>query len=312
MAIRRSLAQRVGLICSNPECRAHTVGPQTDPLKIIDVGVAAHITAASSGGPRFDPTLTDRERAGIANGIWLCQNCAKLVDSDIVHFSVSILRGWKLAAEWESRRRIGKRGLSQSRSNAQEVAELKHANRVRDDLRKAMVKPAKELTATQTNKSRVRKFAETEFIVHRLGDKLYPEFDEAPGISNWFKLETFDFYNNGIEGILEIGFAVGSPSTHNWALIDGDNRDMPLPPGFSVRKIWKTGKIPWRNIRHFDARGDAYYNCPHLYCVYADNGMPYEGFGYYPITPDDTYEFELPSRDRLELNELLNPGGSGR
>jgi hypothetical protein len=54
---------------------------------VIDVGVAAHITAASPGGPRFDPNLSDKERASATNGIWLCQNCAKLIDNDVAQFS---------------------------------------------------------------------------------------------------------------------------------------------------------------------------------------------------------------------------------
>jgi len=75
--------------------------------------------------------------------------------------------------------------------------------------------------------------------------------------------------------------------------VEGQEK-LSLPTGFSVAKVFKTGKIPWRNIRHFDLRGDDYYCCPHLYCLYADDGMPYEGFGYYLITNDDSYEFELP------------------
>jgi hypothetical protein len=94
-SIRKSLAHRVSLLCSNPDCRAHTTGPQTDETKVIDVGVAAHITAASPGGPRFDPALSDKQRSGIVNGIWLCQNCAKLIDSDVIRFSATVLQKWK-------------------------------------------------------------------------------------------------------------------------------------------------------------------------------------------------------------------------
>jgi hypothetical protein len=41
------LSRRVGLRCSNPNCRKLTTGPQTDPSKAINIGVAAHITVAS-------------------------------------------------------------------------------------------------------------------------------------------------------------------------------------------------------------------------------------------------------------------------
>lgn len=44
------LANRVGWKCSNPDCRKPTRGANTDPNKIINIGVAAHICAAAEGG----------------------------------------------------------------------------------------------------------------------------------------------------------------------------------------------------------------------------------------------------------------------
>ena len=49
-------------------------------------------------GRRFDACLSDKERAGAKNGIWLCQNCAKLIDSDPARFSAAVLLGWKLVS----------------------------------------------------------------------------------------------------------------------------------------------------------------------------------------------------------------------
>jgi hypothetical protein len=63
------------------------------------VGVAAHITAASPGGPRYDASLSSADRQSAANGIWLCQKCAKLVDNDPERYTVSVLRLWKEQAE---------------------------------------------------------------------------------------------------------------------------------------------------------------------------------------------------------------------
>jgi hypothetical protein len=106
--VKRTLASRVANQCSNRECQAVTSGPQTDPSKAVNVGVAAHITAASLGGPRYDPTLTSEQRQDIENGIWLCQTCAKLVDSDPARFTVQVLRELKVIAEDQARSRIGK------------------------------------------------------------------------------------------------------------------------------------------------------------------------------------------------------------
>src|SRR5579859_373758 len=107
-SVKRALASRVGNLCSNPECRALTSGPQEDPAKALNIGVAAHITAASPGGSRYDTELLPEERSGSLNGIWLCQNCAKLVDNDASRFTVEILRSWKSVAEAEAKTRIGK------------------------------------------------------------------------------------------------------------------------------------------------------------------------------------------------------------
>ncbi len=101
------LARRVGLRCSNPTCRAPTSGPHSDASKSINLGVAAHITAAASGGPRFDPSASSEDRASIENAIWLCQNCAKLIDTDAQAYSSSTLYRWKVAAEGEALRGMG-------------------------------------------------------------------------------------------------------------------------------------------------------------------------------------------------------------
>jgi hypothetical protein len=112
--IRRALALRVGYRCSRPECGALTSGPQDDESKAVNVGVAAHITAASQGGPRFDPRLTPEERAAPANGIWLCQNCAKLVDSDLPRFTIELLQRWKIDRKAQARRDVGRAGTEQN------------------------------------------------------------------------------------------------------------------------------------------------------------------------------------------------------
>jgi hypothetical protein len=72
----------------------------------VNVGVAAHITAASPGGKRYDPCLSPEQRKHPNNAIWLCQYCAKLIDSDELRFTVSVLHGWKSAAEAEACARL--------------------------------------------------------------------------------------------------------------------------------------------------------------------------------------------------------------
>jgi hypothetical protein len=75
--------------------RATDSGPGLNEDRTVNIGIAAHITAASEGGPRYDGTLTTEARKSAENGIWLCQICAKLIDSDIDRFTADVLRGWK-------------------------------------------------------------------------------------------------------------------------------------------------------------------------------------------------------------------------
>ena len=70
------------------------------------MGVAAHITAASERGPRYDPSLTLEQRSSIENGIWLCQKCAKAVDDDTDTYTEKLLKDWKATAEYSARRAI--------------------------------------------------------------------------------------------------------------------------------------------------------------------------------------------------------------
>lgn len=106
-ATKATLAKRVAMRCSNPVCKAFTSGPHSDTSKAVNLGVAAHITAAAQGGPRYDPKATSEERASIENAIWLCQNCAKLIDTDAQAYTSRTLFHWKVAAEADALRGMG-------------------------------------------------------------------------------------------------------------------------------------------------------------------------------------------------------------
>ena len=93
------LAKRVGYKCSNPACRKLTCGANDDPTDFTNIGVAAHICAAAEGGPRYDHTMSTDERKSYENGIWLCQSCSKLIDSDVTRYPVEKLNRWKSNVE---------------------------------------------------------------------------------------------------------------------------------------------------------------------------------------------------------------------
>jgi hypothetical protein len=72
-----------------------TSGPALNEDGTVNVGVGAHITAAAPGGKRYDATMTYTERSSGANGLWLCQSCSKIIDSDENRYTVALLHQWK-------------------------------------------------------------------------------------------------------------------------------------------------------------------------------------------------------------------------
>jgi len=94
-----ALAKRAAQTCSNPACRASTSGPHSVASKAVILGEAAHIWGARREAARYDPAMTDAERADPANGIWLCRACAKRVDADERGFPAAMLIQWKAEHE---------------------------------------------------------------------------------------------------------------------------------------------------------------------------------------------------------------------
>lgn len=102
---KRLLEKQSGNHCSNPSCRRVTSAASSDGATVISIGEAAHITAAAPGGPRYDETLTAGDRKSAENGIWLCKDHARAVDSEDPHFTVKLLKEWKQQANeavWRS------------------------------------------------------------------------------------------------------------------------------------------------------------------------------------------------------------------
>lgn len=114
-SVIEKLKARVANRCSNPDCRVPTSGPSSGD-KVNSIGVAAHICAASSGGPRYDTSMTAIERKSIENGIWLCSNCSIDIDRDVNRYTTSDLKIWKEKAEGAARVELGRKLPSASQS----------------------------------------------------------------------------------------------------------------------------------------------------------------------------------------------------
>lgn len=306
-ATKQKLAARAGHKCSNPACLAPTSGPHHAQDGAVNVGVAAHISGASPNGPRYDATLTAAERRNIKNGVWLCQNCAKHVDDDKCGFHDTVLHQWKASAEREAKQQVGKTQPKRSLLKSVERA-LKRDHKLRDDLKLAFTRPWDEIQRKRAERGDGRErpfdtFRYSKMVIHRLGDENYPDIVNENGISSWFRLEPYDFYHNGIKFITWIESGViedcqGYAANMHWAIIPfGAEYDRSM---FRAINIWKLCLIPYRNIRHYDLKGDEYYNEPHLYCDFSCNGAPYERVEYAVVAEDDEY-YDWPLTPELQL-----------
>ena len=112
--VKRILADRAGHRCS--VCGKATSGPGTDPGSALSDGVAAHITAASRGGPRFDPTLSPEKRRSAENGIWACTQHGREIDADSSGHSVATLQGLKRRREEAAAKELGQPALTEDQS----------------------------------------------------------------------------------------------------------------------------------------------------------------------------------------------------
>jgi tetratricopeptide (TPR) repeat protein len=108
LRVRQVLAERVAYVCSNPTCQRPTIGPHSSPNKPLKIGRAAHIKAAAPGGPRYDKQQTAEERSSISNGIWLCADCADIIDKDADNYPVTLLLSWKNSSEKTALERLQK------------------------------------------------------------------------------------------------------------------------------------------------------------------------------------------------------------
>ncbi|MGS2811524.1 HNH endonuclease [Nocardia sp. MW-W600-9] len=79
------VAARAGYMCSNPDCNRLLVGPEVntnDSLLKSSIGEFAHIRGRADDSPRWEPAMTDDQRADPENAIFLCATCHTLIDNN--------------------------------------------------------------------------------------------------------------------------------------------------------------------------------------------------------------------------------------
>ncbi|MHB8200986.1 MAG: hypothetical protein ACYDD9_09250 [Acidithiobacillus sp.] len=96
------LAKRAGYMCSFPGCTVITTGPSTEsPSGVSNSGMACHIYAAAPGGcaRRVSTMRTKEQLEDVSNGIWMCYQHGKIIDTDEDAYTADMLFTWKKFAE---------------------------------------------------------------------------------------------------------------------------------------------------------------------------------------------------------------------
>ncbi|RKN79777.1 HNH endonuclease [Ulvibacterium marinum] len=79
--------------CAEPSCTREMISEDGNNV----LGEIAHIAAASSEGPRYNPNMTDDDRRSFANLILLCDAHHKMIDNPetVDKFPASKILEWK-------------------------------------------------------------------------------------------------------------------------------------------------------------------------------------------------------------------------
>jgi hypothetical protein len=217
---KRALANRVGHVCSNPDCEEPTSGPTSAEDDYSNTGVAAHICAAAPGGPRYDALMTPEQRKHISNGIWLCATCSVRVDDDKDEYAPDRLKTWKMDAEQRAKRRQGQPLLTQTtiQKQLQTLFNASPSRSSRDALTNAVtavqahlesLDPRFKVTVTQVGQSTKYQLSAQEAV------NLTVNFE--PVSQEMAKLEVLRLTQHGGSGRIEVSklSIAGSPLISN-------------------------------------------------------------------------------------------------
>ena len=116
------------------------------------------------------------------------------------------------------------------------------------------------------------KFAYHNFILRDPDDKIFPEVD--PENCTWRKVESWDFYDRGLEFISHGGDAVFDELGYWDILKHDDPRKNNLK--YEIRPYNVFTRLAYLNIATYDLESDPYYSSPTIYCTFfPDKGHPF-------------------------------------
>lgn len=129
----------------------------------------------------------------------------------------------------------------------------------------------------------------SQMMIRRFNDSNYPHNNLPNEFNtyNWYKAEFHQSFHNGLEFIIGIKNIVVLPN-RLWRFENYEN-DKELE---KVR-VYTIARLNYAEILDYDIRGDEYDACPHIFCKFNFNGLPFEKIYYEDVKMSyNTYHLE--------------------
>ena len=187
-------------------------------------------------------------------------------------------------------------GISSFKRTRRVVRTIRRRIAIKNRLLKAFLRPVGERAEVLVQPYDKLRFSKT--VIRSIDDHSYPSADRQLGhIRGWMEVGTYDFYHEGLEVILGTAFVLIDDSGA-WAPVSV-RRSFDATRYRRIR-AFEIGRIPFTNIVTFDDVGDEYYAEPHVFCTFANAGLPFADYRYYSV--------EAPYRDKLRPEHMVELG----
>jgi hypothetical protein len=184
-------------------------------------------------------------------------------------------------------------GIPSFKRTRRAIRSIRRRIAIKNKLLKSFLRPVAERAETLVQPYDKLRFS--KLLIRSIDDHSYPGADRELGhIRGWMEVGTYDFYHDGIEVILGTAFVL-IDDAGAWAPV-AVNQSFDATRYRRIR-AFEIGRIPFMNIVTFDDVGDEYYAQPHVFCSFANAGLPFVDYRYYSV--------ETPYRDKLDPSRMV-------
>jgi hypothetical protein len=184
-------------------------------------------------------------------------------------------------------------GISSFKRTRRAARSIRRRIAIKNQLLRSFLRPAAERAEPLVQPYDKLRFS--KILVRSIDDHTYPNAERQIGtIRGWMEVGTYDFYHDGMEVILGTSFVLVDDAGA-WAPVSV--RQSFDATRYRRVRAFEIGRIPFTNIVTFDDVGDEYYAEPHVFCAFANAGLPFVDYRYYSV--------EAPYRDKLAPEQMV-------